>query len=157
MYEVVGLPFSEKLYWLPRKRISVVVRERTDRSRRSQSWRPRRCSRRRLRPQAPRCLLRGPRGAARGPASHSVHGGREANTTRVYFSDGKWFSGGSRKRKITGFPFFSGFSDRKTIWNSNFGFRHFPTGFRCFPTGFRCFPTGKCCWWSEIVKSVRKN
>ena len=48
------------------------------------------------------------------------------------------------------FSVFSGFSDRKTIWNSNFGFRH-------FPTGFRCFPTGKCCWWSEIVKSVRKN
>ena len=29
---------------------------------------------------------------------------------RVYFSDEKWFSGRSRKRKITGFPFFSDFS-----------------------------------------------
>ena len=59
--------------------------------------------------------------------------------------------------KLPVFRFFSGFSDRKTIWNSNFGFRHFPTGFQCFPSGFRCFPTEKCCCWSEIVKSVRKN
>ena len=42
----------------------------------------------------------------RGGAHESWPDENTVGGSRVYFSDGKWFSRGSRKRKITGFPFF---------------------------------------------------